>query len=567
MSRTRLKIAVLFALPMLLSAPVGRAADADVLRVSAEIDRLIAVGHAERGVQPVGPAADEEFLRRVYLDLAGRIPTRGELTAFCASPDPGKRAAAIDSLLAGEEHTLHLANNLNSLLQGQTAFPLSAPWQTYLRTSVAQAKGWDRMTREMLLARPPVVQPPSGQPTDDLAGAEEFLARRLAVSSLDLVTRDVTRLLFGVDMQCARCHTHPVVSEWLPESYWGMAAFFNRTYVVQVGGRAQLAERSRGDVSYTTAEKQTFMALPRFMTGAAPAVQPPAAPEDPRSVDRRAAAFPDAQPGDPRLDNPEEYALPPAADAAAVPLYSRRQAFVELAVNSDNPYFARSMVNRVWSWLMGRGLVEPLDQLHLANTASHEELLKMMTAEFVAGGFDLKRLVRSIVYSRTYQMTSAWPVESLGPRPPQAAYAVAAIRPLPPYVYATAMLCSVGALDSAGDRGTFETQQAERLTHYLKVVDPKSEMFQPSAQLALYLANSEEFDKLIAEGGLAARLVDLPDEAVVQAAFECVLSRPPSVEEREQGIAYLSQRADRRPDACRQLVWSLVNASEFRFNH
>jgi hypothetical protein len=545
-----------------LSGHALRAADDDPL--AALIDGHIASRLSAEGLIPAPPASDEEFVRRVYLDLAGRPPARDELTAYVTTAEPAKRAVLVDRLLAGDEFPRHLADQLNALLIGRTAFPMSPPWAAYLRGAVAGRRGWQTLARELILARPP-----AERPDDPAAGAVEFLARRFSgPEPLDTATRDVTRLFFGVDMQCARCHAHPVVPEWEPVNYWGMASFFNRTYAVQIGGRTLLAERARGEVSYTTSEKQPQVAMVRFMTGDVPPPQPSAPIEDPRTIDRRQAAHPQVQPGDPLLDNPEDYIVPPAADAtaAALPLYSRRQALVDLAVDDRNPYFARAIVNRVWSWMLGRGLVEPLDQMHANNPGSHPELLSALAGDFAANGYDFQRLYRGLALCEAYGRASRWPVGAQ--RPADDRFAVAAVRPLATHDYAVAVLCAVGLLDAAGGRAAFDEAHAARIAEYIKLLDPNSDEFQPSLQLSLFLANSPRFDALLSEGGLAARLTAIADdETLVRTAFESVLSRSPDADELAQVRGYLAVRSDRRAAAVRQIIWSLLTSSEFRFNH
>ncbi len=543
------------------ATPLALAAD-DVAALSAVIDQQIVAGWEKTGTRPAELSTDEEFLRRIYLDLAGRIPTQRELEVFLAASEPDKRRRCIDQLLASDEFVTHWANHLNGMLQGRAAFPMSAAWGSYLRDSVATGKGWDQIARELILARP------AGE---EVAGASEFLAKRyVAPEPLDEVTRDVTRLLFGVDMQCARCHVHPEVREWEPVSYWGMAAFFNRTYAVQVGGKGMLAERARGDVSFTTPDKKSHTAEPRFMTGTTAPAQSPLPAEDPARLAQRKKAYPDAKDGNPLLDNPSEYHLAPTKNplAAALPIYSRRQALVDLAINPENPYFARSIVNRTWAWMVGRGLVEPLDQLHSANPASHPDLLVAMCEDFTRHGYDFRRLLSAIAGSRVYQLASHRPGEPPEARPPVERFAVAQLKPLSLHQYATSLLCAIGELDSAVTRAKFDQQQGERIVRLIKQLDPGTEHFQPSLQISLFLANSEEFDKLISEGALTRRLAEtIDDAALVRLAFESVLARRPAPEETEEAVRYLAQRSDRRVDACKQLVWGLLNSSEFRFNH
>ena len=549
------------------SRPAATVAAANEL--SATIDRWISARWVEAGLRPASPADDAEFLRRVFLDLAGRLPSRAEQQAFRADAsqaaagsdrgESGYRQAWIDRLIASDEFALHFANQIHAHLLGRTAFLAPAEWHTWLRTAVTQDKGWHGIVREMLVADAAEV------------GAHEFLVRRLSAGeALDQVTRDVTRLVFGVDMQCARCHTHPEIPEWEPESYWGMAAFFNRTYLVEIDGRKRIAERARGEVQYVSAEtKESHSTGPRFMTGGTPSPQdpPPTEPED--RIAQRKTAFPKAKPDDPLLDNPDEYMIPPAEkpSAPSQPRYSRRHALIDLAINQDNPYFAKAFVNRVWAWLMGQGLVEPLDQLHAANRPSHPELLDALAADFVAHDYSIRRLVAGVVGSRAYQLSSV----RLSPaeRPADPVYYVqAGVRPLAAHQLATATLCAVGFYETDGSRVEFEKRQADRLSALVKRLDTGSDQFQPSIPLALYLANSEEFDQWIGEGGLLGQISALGDDAqAIHVAFETVLSRAPDADELATLRSFLSARADRSEAAKRQMIWSLLTSSEFRFTH
>ena len=524
---------------------------------AALIDRHLESGWAKAGVQGASPATDSELVRRLYFDLTGRPPTPAEWRDYLADADPAKATRLADRLIAGDEFAPFFAERLNAMLQGRLAFPMSAAWREFLAKGVSSGRGWDQMSREMLLARPA---------TREAAGAEEFLLRRFTRQSpLDDVTRDVTRLFFGVDMQCARCHKHPEVGEWAPENYWGMSAFFNRTFVTKIGETHQLGERSRGEVSYTLADQGTSQAAPRFMSGRSPSVQDAPPPEDEARLEARKAAHPEAKPDDPLLDNPDEYLIAPAAATSAPwPRYSRRQALVDLAINGDNPYFTRAIVNRVWSWFFGRGLVEPLDQLHRSNPASHPELLEDVCRDFRSNGYDLRRLARIFTRARTYRLSSEGSTETAAS---SETFAVASLKPLSSRVYARALLLALG-WGGSSSRSEFETRQAGPLDELMKRVDGGSDQFQPTMTTALWLANNPEFERLIAEGGLAQRLSELADDrAAIDESFAAIFAREPTGEERAAAAEFILRRADRRIEAYKRLIWSMVTSSEFRFNH
>ncbi|MDA1179830.1 MAG: DUF1553 domain-containing protein [Planctomycetota bacterium] len=535
-------------------------ADADAT-LAPMIDQWISAAWPDTTATPAPAANDAEFVRRLYLDLVGRLPLPAEQKSFLSDQAPLKRRELVDRLLNGEEYPIHFANQLTTHLLGRTALPAPKEWTDWLRQSLTHGKGWHTIVREILSAPP--------TPKDE-SGPAEFLVRKLSSNDpLDGVTRDVTRLFFGVDMQCARCHTHPEIPEWEPESYWGMAAFFNRSYLVEIDGRKVVAERARGEAVYTPAKStDKITAEPRFMTGVVPPPQEAPPTEAEERINARKALYPEAKLDDPLLDNPDEYAVPPTEKPTAPsrPLYSRRAALIDMAIDANNPYFSRAIVNRAWAWLMGQGLVEPLDQLHSANSPTHPELLDALSEDFAAHNYDLRRLVRNIALSDTYQRSSVRLAG--GEPPPRDLYLQAQVRPLSEYQMAVATLGAAGLMDGSQARADFEKANTDRIKELVLRFDTGSDQFAPSLALSLYLANNESFAKIIAEGGLVKRLLDNNDnEELIRTAFASVLSRAPDADEVAALRYYLAARSDRREQACQQIVWSLLTSSEFRFNH
>ncbi len=543
---------------------LGRDAQANV------IDREIFGRLAQLGVAPAPAADDDEWLRRVYLDLIGRIPTPAERDRFRSEPVDDRRGSLVDRLLAGPEYPRYWRDNLNALLMGRSA-AAPADWSRRLETWLAQDTGWDAIARELLLAR---AQPDSTKPEDRVA--LRFLDSRLAEgeTGLDTVTRDVSRIFFGVDVQCARCHAHPDVAQWQQEVYWGIAAFFGRTYRIQVAKSFYIAERAMGEVQYFGWDQERRTAVPAFLTGARP--------NEPKSGAVLAAGVvPKAE-----MESAELFDVPPetAKEKTRVPRprYSRREEFVRLAVG-PNPFFRRAIVNRVWSMVMGRGLVEPVDQMHAGNPASHPELLEQLGAAFMDDGFRLKSLLRRILKSRAYGLSSRLPGEAS--LPPEL-FAVAATRPQNLFQLSSSTLEALGyweqvqsrvapgqsgvalTIDTEKTRAAFEADFAKERDELRRRLDTGGELFMPGVSQALYLSNSPAFLELIRQGGLAARLAALPGEAeVVRSAYRSVLTREPSDEELSRFVGYLRSRPDRRTLAVEQLVWALVASSEFRFIH
>src|SRR5207244_10346711 len=195
---------------------------------------------------------------------------------------------------------------------------------------------------------------------------------------------------------------------------------------------------------------------------------------------------------------------------------------IEMAVNAKNPYFKRAAVNYVWQQLLGRGLVEPIDQMHEANAPSHPELLDFLAEDFVAHQFDLRQVIRVIANSRVYQLSSRYPTSS--PRPGEQTFAVAPIRPMTMHQLGMSLLVAAGyhdqlrakadaatRADSGLLRSKLESQYAGTLQTLVKNLDSGSEMFQHGVREALFETNSPAFGDFVAKGGLASRLSGLKD--------------------------------------------------------
>jgi hypothetical protein len=351
-----------------------------------------------------------------------------------------------------------------------------------------------------------------------------------------------------------------------------MVAFWNRSYGLTVKGKVYLAERASGEVDYSSKAKGTRIAEPRFLDGE-------------KLVETRMALLkpirqPDGKTANPMVDDPADYVVPPETAAAKsrvpVPKFSRREKLVELAVNSRSGYFKRAAVNYVWSQLFGRGLVEPIDQMHEGNPASHPALLAFLADDFAEHGFDLRYLIGCIAKSQTYQRKSNYPGDKAISA--ETSYARASIRPLSAHQLALSLVIAAGygseldisasPTDSANARAKLENQHAATLSQLVGEVGGASTPFQPGVREALFQANSAAFAQFIAQGNLATRLAAMTDERRMAAeAFWSVLSRLPTEEETARLSSYLQARSENRSAACQQMVWSLLTSAEFRFNH
>jgi hypothetical protein len=510
---------------------------AEAAPVTAEIDLLVQRHWQAKGITP-GPLADDAtFLRRVTLDLAGRIPTASEATEFVADSSSDKRQRAIDRLLASPEFHLHLGTLLDDVIQGKLAG--DREFIAYLRAALAEGKSWDRLFQEMLVG-------PWDAPERQVA--TRFLSRRL--NSLDDLTNDTARVFFGVDISCAKCHDHPLVDDWKQHHYYGLASFFSRTQEVRDRKPPFVGEKDTGDVVFIDTSGAQHNARMMFLAGQT--VDDPRVGLDPRLQDRRQAAA-------------EQGRYIPAS-------FSPREELVRLALE-DRRFLSHALANRMWAWLMGRGLVHPVEQMHSGNPSSIPGLLDWLGDDLAASGYRIDRLAAGIVGSRAYQLSSEW--DSLAAAPDPEHFARAAVRPLTRLQFAVAVVQATGeeSYDQAADEAgrTARYQDWENNAYGLiEPLDHRRDGFQSSAAEALFMSNAPRIQgRALASGNnLAARLavVESTDE-LLDKAFQTVLSRMPDDEERGELKSWLERPgSDRRAD-CGSLVWALVTSAEFRFNH
>jgi len=345
-----------------------------------QIDEMIAAGI----VAPPGERADDaEFLRRLFLDLTGTIPSPEKARVFLEDPNPDKRTELIDELLRKPEHFQHLATTFDVwLMERRAEAHVKSPgWKKFLTDSFASNKPYHKLVGEILAA--------DGTDAKNREAARFYLDR---LGEPNLITRDVARLFFGQDLQCAQCHDHPNISDYLQRDYYGMFAFFGRTYLFQPDKKkpALLAEKAIGGGEF----KSVF-------------------------TDVEATSFPQMLHSkvvlpDPTFEPGEEYQVKPNPkdeNVQPVPKFSRRDQFAKAATESNNPSFNSNIANRLWAQMMGRGLVEPLDFHHASNPPTHPKLLELLASEFAAMNYDLRAFLRELALTETYQRRFEMPAE------------------------------------------------------------------------------------------------------------------------------------------------------------
>ncbi len=535
-----------------LTAP-ARAADRDPSLLPRDrpieqaVDHYIDAALAAAKVKPAPPADDAELLRRLTLDLVGRIPTPGEMSEYLGSSDPERKVKLVERLLASRAFARHQALAFTTLLQGDTPRPRRGQkpgaLRDYLEAAFRENRPWDRVFRELML--------PDTLDAKAAPGAAEFLRGRL--KDLNRLTVDVSTIFFGVNISCAQCHDHPHVHDWKQDHFYGMKAFFART--IDNGGR--LAEREQGVVKFIPNKGKEKVAPVMFLTGKVveePAGMKAAEPEPPAKGKKGKGKA--AKTGK---------TVPPGEGL--------RAKLVALALEpGQRDYFARAIANRVFHKLLGRGLVMPLDQMHSANPPSHPELLRWLARDVIEHGYDLRRLVRGLVLSNAYARGSRW---NDGEAPPEKLFAVAQVRPLAPMQLAVSLRIAsadpegLAATDPAAGK---KLEALEKSAARLAGLFPQpGDNFQVGAAEAMLFANNEGLLKEVladAPGTLVNRLKQVADlERRAELAVRSVLSRPARPEEIRALSEYMRRRADRPVDACQQAVWALLASAEFRFNH
>ncbi len=498
------------------------------------IDVYMAANWKDKNIKPSPGADDFTWLRRVTLDLVGRIPTPLEARAFALDSDPAKKGKTIDQLMKSSGHVRHQAREFDYLLMNRSRSPLLA----YLGKALGEKRSWDTIFRELLVA---------DEANANAKGASEFL--KVRVNDLDRLTNDVSVAFFGVNVSCAQCHDHPVVHDWKQDHFYGMKSFFSRTY--EVG--AFLGEREYGVVRFLPNKGKEKQAAYMFLSGKK--VDPPGLSEPSKDEQKKEKE---------RVEKwKKEKTAPPRAKV------STRALLVDLALSpKEQGFLSRAIINQLWNRFYGQGLVMPLDQMHSENPASHPELLDWLDRDFVAHHFDLSRLIRGMVSSETYALSSKY--NQGGANPLAKDFAVARLRPLTPMQLAVA-LRQAGQVIPLKDVEK-KTEEVDRGAGGLAdQFQYPNENFQIGVNEALFLANSSRFqNECLPEGNdklLTNMVKEKSMEEKAEMAIFSVFARPGTMEEKSAIVAYLKNHGKNELAACRQVLWSLMASPEFRFNH
>ncbi|XZE52461.1 DUF1549 domain-containing protein [Planctomycetaceae bacterium SH139] len=476
------------------------------------------------GIPASGECDDATYLRRVTLDIAGRLPTLAETEQFEQDQGADKREQLVERLLASQDYAEYFASKWNAILRnrrqrGELHYSTMA-FYDWIRSSLDANKPYDQFVHEIISAAGSVANNPP-------------VAWYQQVPDINQRVEDAAQLFLGQRVQCARCHHHPY-EKWSQADYARMAAFF-----------ATVTKRVDGDP-----------VEPMFFTRVAAATQP-----DPKSGQALAPAGLDSEP------------LP--IDVSEDP----RMHLADWMTNSENPFFAKALVNRYWKHFFGRGLIEPEDDLRVTNPPSNPVLLDALADSFVESGYDLKALIRLLVLSRSYSLDHQPRAANLGD---ERSYS----RFYPKRLQAEVLLDAVDRVTLSETR--FGGMPAG--TRAVALPDTAFESYfldvfgQPSASTAcecertqdanlaqsLHLLNSEEMqNKLSGAQARAAQLAadnERSNEAKISELYRLAFSRPPREQEMQATLNYLAGKENQQ-EAYEDIIWSLVNSKEFLFNH
>jgi hypothetical protein len=524
--------------------PAARKAStpAQMQALAVKIDQLIGKRLDPSRVPPAPIADDSEFVRRIYLDLGGRIPSVQEARKFIEDKRANKRLLLVEKLLTSPRYVAHFSNVWRALLipEAGNNFQVrlgQGSFEGWLKRRLERNAGYDQMVRELVTAKVNAGNPQlaifgGGTPNPlPFYLAKEFKPENISAST--------ARVFLGVSVECAQCHNHPF-ADWKREQFWSFTAFFagissQRQMDFLLPGPDDNKKRE------LTIPGTTKVVKARFLDG-----------------------------GEPKW----------AADA------NTRGTLADWITSPANPYFARATVNRVWSWFLGHGLVEPVDEMvGTGSTPSHPELLDLLASEFTEHRFDLKFLIGSIMATQTYQRSSA----STHPGQEETTlFARMPLRGLSPEQLFDSLAMATGYRDSGGGDDLFSallggqrSARSEFVTKFSATERPTDR--QTSILHALTLMNGKVMATVtsLEKSETLAAIIDAPTSTGerVEALYLAALGRKPGAREIDRTVKFIHDAERRARDkdakarraahnnALADVFWALLNSPEFVLNH
>jgi hypothetical protein len=502
-----------------------------VTRLAAEIDAHLSRRWEAEQVVAAPVTDDASFMRRVSLDLVGKIPSVADLHAFLSDPAPDKRRQLVDRLLGSPGYVVNFAHVWRAIMmpsaEGDMQFQYLIPgFEAWLRRRLTEDVAYDELTREILTVsldprnnlNPYVTQ-------GNLSPVGFYQGRELKPENLAAGT---ARIFLGVRIECAQCHDHPF-DDWKREQFWSYAAFFT--------GMDRDAGGERGMLGSL---REMFDRRELVIPGTGQRVK---------------AAFLNGT--ESRLDNRE----------------SSRKNLADWVVAADNPYFARTAANRLWGHFFGIGIVNPVDDFNADNVPSHPELLDQLGREFAAHRFDMKFLIRAITASRAYQLSSRRTHPS---QEDARLFARMPLKGLTAEQLFDSIAQATGYYSPFAVRDPFSMQNDGVRTEFLQLFgntrDAVTEQ-QTTILQALTMMNGEFVNDAtgLAKSATLSAIAEFPHMSTaerIEALYLASLSRPPRNEERERLVRYVDEGgpAHDPKKALGDVFWALLNSSEFLLN-
>ncbi len=519
-------------------------------RPTGEVDRIVFARLEEAGIEPV-LCSDAVFVRRVYLDVIGTLPTAREVREFLADPDENKRSRLIDDLLERPEFADYWSMKWGDVLRIKAEIPVNLwpnaaqAYHRWVRASLAENKPYDQFVREMLTA--------SG--SNFQVGPVNFY-RAIQDKTPEGIAATVALTFMGARAEA-----------WPEDRLSGTAVFFS-----QIGYKP--TSQWKEEIVYW----DPLLPAARTERGIPGRVQPGTAELRPSHAAMAAGVTlaPD-QPLQAVFPDGTSIELPPGRDPRAV--------FADWLITPENPWFTRSIVNRVWAWLMGRGIVHEPDDLRDDNPPSDQELLDYLEGELIAGDYDLRRLYRRILNSHTYQFSSLphpgvadeqVPFARYFPRRLDAEVLIDAINqitgtsdlytsPIPePFTFIPREMRAIALAD-----GSITSQFLALFGRSARATGMANERSnQPVPAQWLHLLNSSHIQQKLAGGPWLTQLLDADRsrDEMIEDLYLTILSRPPTPHE-VRAVGRYVQSAPGPRAAAIDLAWALINTHEFLYRH
>ncbi len=501
------------------AVPVLERTNGEVLE---ELDSVLAKLWEDNGVDPAQPASDEELLRRVYLDLAGRIPSVSEVRAYRQDKSPGRYTTLVDRLLNSHDYATHLAATYRTFLIPEgvdlTAFGGVEAFDKWLSERFASNDSYDKVVRSLLLAE------------GRLSRSGPLLFYSAAKLDPDQLASRTSRVFLGMRLECAQCHDHPF-EPWTQKDFWSYAAFFARI------------SRPQG----TLENVSTVMRV--------------------RDVDRGEVKIPDSDEiVPPRFLN----SLEPLAEQAAS---DRRQQLAQWLTGAQNPYFPRAAANRVWGQMFGRGIVDPVDDFGVENPPVSPEALDLLASHFIRTNFNLRELFRTVALSRAYRLSSGAEVADDMRVDLFAQMNVKTLTAEQVYDCITVATMPSGAATDGFNVVRFGNTSRDEFLQQFRTPTGRTTEYLGGIPQALTLMNGTLIDGAtgLASSGLLKSLSApfFTNKQRIEVLYFATLSREPQPAEWELLNEYITDDTTgaELKEGLADVLWALLNSAEFTMNH